>query len=366
MPNAISSGVSTLTLAYDNKAAFTRSKRKGMLVMLDGGLVSKALPSASIGAASHTVAPPTDTFWADRHSPNNTIGGTTNQAPGNSQETSAMKKTHTARSDCHDFWGQRHCGYCGNPREEGTMGKLITSSHRRKKKKKKKKKKKNKENKKNKGTAGKKVAPAFLRGLDVSSFQQIMDWKKVAATGVSFAYIKATEGTTIQDPFFASNRANAKDAGLIVGAYHLFRPKTAGQAQIDNFVSTVGKVESGELPPVLDIEVPEDWTALSVTARIQLVKEWLTAVEAALGVRPIIYINNSDAQTLLNNDPSFDAYELFVAFPTRASAPLFPRPWTNWMLWQHDWQGTVSGISTNCDLDYFQGSLADLKKLLKP
>jgi lysozyme len=234
------------------------------------------------------------------------------------------------------------------------MGKLITSSHRKKKK------------SKNKGRAGNEVAPAFLRGLDVSEFQQTIDWIKVAATGVSFAYIKATEGTTIQDPFFASNRANAKAAGLIIGAYHLFRPLTAGQAQIDNFVTTVGKVESGELPPVLDIEVPSDWAALSIATRIQLVKEWLTAVEAALGVRPIIYINNSDAQTLLNNDPSFDAYELFVAFPTTANVPVFPRPWTNWTLWQYDWTGTVSGISVNCDLDYFQGSLDDIKKLVKP
>ncbi|MDR3613178.1 MAG: GH25 family lysozyme [Candidatus Obscuribacterales bacterium] len=217
----------------------------------------------------------------------------------------------------------------------------------------------------NNGGAGQQLTSAFLAGLDVSSFQQTIDWTKVGASGISFAYIKATEGVTIQDPFFASNRANAKAAGLIVGAYHLFRPKTAGQAQIANFVSTVGKVESGELPPVLDIEVPSDWTAFSTAARIQLVKDWLTAVEAALGVRPLIYINNSDAQTLLNNDPSFAAYELFVAFPTSASVPVFPLPWTNWTFWQYSWTGTVNGISDPCDLDYFQGTLNDIKKLLK-
>jgi lysozyme len=206
---------------------------------------------------------------------------------------------------------------------------------------------------------------SFLNGLDVSSYQQTIDWKKVASTGVSFAYIKATEGTTIQDSFFASNRANAKAAGIIVGAYHLFRPKTAGQGQIDNFVSTVGQIESGELPPVLDLEVPSDWQSFSIATRIGFVKDWLTAVETALGVRPIIYINNSDAQTLLDNDQSFATDSLFVAFPTNASIPVLPRPWSDWTFWQHNWQGTVSGISGNCDLDYFHGTLEDLRKLLK-
>jgi lysozyme len=218
-----------------------------------------------------------------------------------------------------------------------------------------------KKNKKHKNLGG-----AFLNGVDVSSFQKTIDWKKVAASGVSFAYIKASEGQTIQDPFFASNRANARAAGIIVGAYHLFRPKTAGKGQIANFVSVVGQIESGELPPVLDLEVPADWQTFPISTRIQFVKDWLTAVETTLGMRPIIYINNSDAQTLISNDPFFAGYELFIAFPTKASTPVLPRPWTSWKFWQHDWQGTVSGINNACDLDYFQGSITDLKRLLKP
>ncbi|MBU6455050.1 MAG: hypothetical protein KGS72_24985 [Cyanobacteria bacterium REEB67] len=219
---------------------------------------------------------------------------------------------------------------------------------------------------KNRNKEKQKIGGAFLNGVDVSSFQQAIDWKKVAASGITFAYIKASEGQTIQDPFFASNRANARAAGMIIGAYHLFRPKTAGQGQIDNFVTVVGKMESGELPPVLDLEVPSDWQSFPISTRIQFVKDWLTAVEFALGMRPIIYINNSDAQTLINNDAFFAGYSLFIAFPTKASAPVLPRPWTSWKLWQHDWQGTVSGIKGACDLDYFQGTLTDLKQLLKP
>ena len=212
----------------------------------------------------------------------------------------------------------------------------------------------------------KKMLGQFLTGIDVSSFQRTVDWQKVAATGAKFAYIKASEGVTITDSFFAANRKAAKAAGLIVGAYHLFRPKTAGAAEINNFVSAVGKIESGELPPVLDVEVPEDWKNIPVAARIKLVSDWLAAVEIQLGVRPIVYVNNSDAQGLLNHDPSFAKYLLWIAYYSTASQPVLPPPWKDWTFWQHTGVGTISGVRGNCDLDRFPGTLADLMKLVQP
>jgi lysozyme len=131
-------------------------------------------------------------------------------------------------------------------------------------------------------------------------------------------------------------------------------------------VAAVGSVQPGELPPVLDIEVPTDWKNIPMAARIKLVTDWLVGVESRLGVRPIIYVNNPDMQALLNNDSSFAAYSLWVAFWTTAAQPVIPAPWKNWTFWQHSNTGTVSGVSTSCDLDYFQGSLADLKLLTKP
>jgi lysozyme len=211
----------------------------------------------------------------------------------------------------------------------------------------------------------KKLAPQFLSGIDVSSFQNQVDWTKVKAAGAQFAYLKATEGVTITDTTFASNRANARAAGLVCGAYHLFRPKDTAQAQVDNFVAAVGTVEVGELPPVLDIEVPSDWANIALAARIKLVTDWLVAVEARLGVRPIVYINNPDMQALLNNDPSFSQYLLWVAYYPPAPVPIVPPPWTDWAFWQHTGLGTIGGVTGSCDLDFFQGSLADLTKLVR-
>ncbi len=50
------------------------------------------------------------------------------------------------------------------------------------------------------------VAQYKVRGIDVSSYQQQINWKSVAQTGeYAFAYIKATEGTTYQDAYFQEN-----------------------------------------------------------------------------------------------------------------------------------------------------------------
>jgi lysozyme len=208
------------------------------------------------------------------------------------------------------------------------------------------------------------LARTYVNGIDVSSFQGQIDWSKVAASGVQFAYIKATEGVTIVDQFFAANRKDAVAAGIICGAYHLFRPLDTAQAQVDAFVAAIGKIEPGELPPVLDVEVPEDWKNIPVATRIKLVSDWLIAAQAKLGVPPIVYVNISDAAGLLNHDPAFARNGLWVAFPTTASQPVVPAPWTDWTFWQHA-VGTVSGVPVPCDQDRFQGSLSDLLKLVR-
>jgi lysozyme len=65
-------------------------------------------------------------------------------------------------------------------------------------------------------------AQARTRGIDVSKYQGNINWTKVAKDStIRFVYIKATEGTSIQDPYYKTNIAKAKKAGLLVGSYHL-------------------------------------------------------------------------------------------------------------------------------------------------
>ena len=92
----------------------------------------------------------------------------------------------------------------------------------------------------------------YVEGIDVSWYQKKIDWKQVATSKV-FAFIKATEGTNLEDKSFASNWSGAQNAGLLRGAYHFFHPSVDPIDQAEFFLSTV---VTCELPPVLDVEVP--------------------------------------------------------------------------------------------------------------
>src|SRR3954468_18448069 len=93
---------------------------------------------------------------------------------------------------------------------------------------------------------------AVVEGVDVSDGQGTIDWKAAKGAGLGFAVIKATQGTYNTQKTFASNWSNAKAAGLVRAAYHFFDPTQDGVAQAQHFLSVVGPLGPGDLPPMLD------------------------------------------------------------------------------------------------------------------
>src|SRR5689334_394117 len=97
-----------------------------------------------------------------------------------------------------------------------------------------------------------------IHGIDVSRYQQFIDWDNVKQMQVEnvkidFAFIKATEGVNNVDPFFQRNWKKAKDAGVPRGAYHFFIATRSGKSQAENFIKKV-EVEADDLPPVVYVE----------------------------------------------------------------------------------------------------------------
>ena len=78
-----------------------------------------------------------------------------------------------------------------------------------------------------------------VRGVDVSSYQGVVDWPVLAGQDVDFAYVKATEGSGFVDDRFAENLQGARDAGLLVGAYHFFSFESPGRSQAEQIIATV-------------------------------------------------------------------------------------------------------------------------------
>jgi GH25 family lysozyme M1 (1,4-beta-N-acetylmuramidase) len=198
-------------------------------------------------------------------------------------------------------------------------------------------------------------------GIDVSHWQGTIDWTKVRAAGKRFAYIKASEHTSFVDNKYQTNRANAKAAGLYVGAYHFARPdSTSGDAvaEADHFIETADWAR-GELRPVLDLE---DTGGLSSTALQSWVRSFLDRVYQRTGVRGVIYVSPSFWSTKMGNSTWFakNGYDvLWIAHWTTASAPSVPAEnWggKSWTFWQYTSDGSVPGISGRVDLDRYRGT----------
>jgi lysozyme len=203
-------------------------------------------------------------------------------------------------------------------------------------------------------------------GLDVSFWQEDINWQAVRSAGARFVFIKATEGMGYTDSTFPGNWEGAGTVGLLRGAYCFFHPNQDAREQAKRFVAVVKERESdGELPCGIDLEVTD---GVSNKKIISGVKTWLDAVEQGLGRRPLIYSGVSFLESNLveqGEPPAWaEDYPLWLGwFPQKYVAgmsPLMPRGWTSWKFWQYSGKGRISGIQGDVDLDLFNGTPEEL------
>ncbi len=216
--------------------------------------------------------------------------------------------------------------------------------------------------------------PARVPGIDVSRFQETVDWPAVADDGVRFAFVQASRGsgsdcTTAAascglDGYYAINYAGARTAGIPVGPYHrafvggrgVPGVKADARAEARLFSSVVGELVPGDLRPALDIESPLG--NLNPYELRLWAKTWLRSVRRRLGVMPIIYTNAS-TWNAIGNPTSFAlrGHLLWVA-NWNVTVPQVPaEDWAGrgWRIWQYSSSGHVDGISGRVDLDWLRG-----------
>lgn len=198
-----------------------------------------------------------------------------------------------------------------------------------------------------------------VHGIDISHYQGRIDWGKLKKNKetdfpLRFIFMKATEGGDLDDDTFKHNFDQARRHGFIRGAYHFFIPRTDPLKQADFFIRTV-KLDRGDLPPVLDVEV----TAGKPKKELQRnVRKWLERVEAHYGVKPILYTSYRFKTSYLD-DPFFNAYPYWIAHYYVDSVQYEGK----WHFWQHTDAGRVPGIRGLVDLNVFNGTIDELRKL---
>lgn len=210
---------------------------------------------------------------------------------------------------------------------------------------------------------GRKPETYPVHGTDVSKYQGEIDWPAAKANGVSFAFIKATEGGDRVDDYFSRNYAATKAAGIPRSAYHFYYFCTPAATQARWFIRNVPK-DPAALPPVLDME----WNAHSPTCDLRPdpatvrseMQTWLSMVGRHYGKRPIIYVTpDFYADNLAGH---FQSHPYFLR--TVAGHPSQKYPGQKWAFWQYSGTGNIPGIKGKADMNVFAGSPSAWKKWL--
>ncbi|MGH6759993.1 MAG: GH25 family lysozyme [Phyllobacterium sp.] len=193
-----------------------------------------------------------------------------------------------------------------------------------------------------------------VHGTDVSKYQATIDWPTAKASGISFAFIKATEGGDRVDDRFLENWRAARAAGVPRGAYHFYYFCRPAIEQARWFIENVPK-DSGALPPVLDME----WNGHSPTCKLRPkasivrseMKIFLDAIERHYGKRPVIY---TTVDFFDQNDlRSFTGYPFWLrSVAGHPDEKYGPHPWT---FWQYTGTGSIPGIKGDADINVFAG-----------
>jgi lysozyme len=198
-----------------------------------------------------------------------------------------------------------------------------------------------------------------VRGIDVSHHQGEIDWQRVRDSGVSFAYIKATEGKDFNDTRFQQNWEDARQAEIPRGAYHFFTFCSPGDLQAEHFLRVVPP-GGGTLPLAVDVEFAgncKSWTTIGAIRHELSV--FLQRLDAAGVGPPVLYVTRESYRRIVaDRFPSSRLWIRGVFFRPSLEAD------HDWVFWQYADRGKVSGVEGFVDLNVFKGAAADAAAIL--
>ena len=196
--------------------------------------------------------------------------------------------------------------------------------------------------------------------VDISHHNRVTSFAKARDAGIVGVILKATQGTVYVDPTFATNRRRARDAGLLVGAYHF---GIAGDplAQAEHLVDTAGR----DALLVLDFEGNPQGHDMSLLEAEHFVHH----IHTLTGRYPGLYSGHTIKEALvragITSPTQTELSQCWLWIAQYSAAPLIPKIWSNWTLWQYTDGAAgqpphlVPGIG-RCDRDMFNGTQAEL------
>ena len=211
---------------------------------------------------------------------------------------------------------------------------------------------------------------ADIKAIDVSAWQETIDWKKVAGTGVKVAILRCTAGSsnlTAKDTYFEKNYTGCTQNGIKVGVYRFSYAKTIDQIKTEaNGVVAALKGKTIQYPVFLDLEW--DWQQKNLTKNKlgEFIEAFRVIIEKA-GYTVGIYCNLNWIRNIL--PAAAQNYPLWIArYPSddngiiREDLRINASTYKNCIGWQYSSKGKVSGINGHVDMDVFYKDYAADKK----
>jgi len=235
----------------------------------------------------------------------------------------------------------------------------------------------------------------MVLGIDVSRWQQKVDWALLKSNGVEYAFIKATQGDYLADPMLKNHFKAAKASGMLVGAYHWCDPMSPDDNQAKFFLKTIKDLDLSFI--VADVEQHwtdwNEWRNKRITKIIppqrvsdnakHILEYWKEKVKIPIIVytrATFIDYYAAPASAWLSKYPLWLAHythtvkreaskavytwEKFQLEVPLSGAPKLPRNCTKWLFWQFTGgRYILPGVDSSIDLNLFNGNLDDLYNL---
>lgn len=183
----------------------------------------------------------------------------------------------------------------------------------------------------------------LYKGIDVSAWQNEIDFEKVKNDGIKIVYIKSSEGTDYIDPYFERNYQKARENGLYIGVYHYVRARNNYQAinEADFFASVIENKE-------IDCKLAMDFESFGNLSKEEINSIALTFLERLKRItnkEVLVYSNTYTARNIFSS--KITKYPLWIA-QYGVSKPSANGNWEKWVGFQYTSTGRVNGINRKC------------------
>ena len=197
------------------------------------------------------------------------------------------------------------------------------------------------------------------RIIDISHWQDPIDFQKVAADGIVAIIAKATQGATGVDPAYRKFKRAVAKYNFLWGSYH-FGTDADVEAQVDHYLTTARSAATDLV--CLDFEENPSGSTMALSQA----RAFVRLMEQRSGRFPVLY-GGGYLKQQLKGKPDEVLAQCPLWISQYASKPVLPPGWNKYALWQYtDGRAgpephEVNGIGP-CDRNQFNGTIAQLHR----